>query len=153
MLVSRHTFFQEGAVLAKKRVFSKESAAAFGAASQAVYLCLADAKGLVFISGQLPIHPETGQIPDGIKAQTERALCNVEAVLRAAGTNFSRVMEITVFLASLQLVEEFEEVYRSFLAGWGVDGERVAFPARTMVKGLPADDRALLMIKATAYVK
>ncbi len=75
-----------------KKIISTENAPkAIGPYSQAVYF-----NGTLYISGQLPINPETGKMPEGIKAQTDQALKNVKAILEEAKFNLNDVVKSTV---------------------------------------------------------
>jgi 2-iminobutanoate/2-iminopropanoate deaminase len=80
---------------------------AIGPYSQAV-----TAGGFLFASGQIPLDPATMKVVEGdIKAQTERVLQNLAAVLEAGGTSFRRVVKTTVFLASMDDFAGMNEVY------------------------------------------
>jgi len=68
--------------------------------------------GLVFVSGQLPIDPTTGDKRVGsIEEQTERALRNVEAILKAAGSSLDKVLKVTVYISDISLWGRVNEVY------------------------------------------
>ena len=69
---------------------------------------------LVFVSGQGPIDPITHEVKGDIKAQTERMLENIKAILGAAGTNLLNVVSTTVYLTDLQNFEGMNEVYRKY---------------------------------------
>jgi len=69
---------------------------------------------LVFVSGQGPIDPETPEVRGDIKAQTERMLLNIKAILEAAGTSFKNVVSTTVYLTDLKDFEAMNEVYSRF---------------------------------------
>jgi 2-iminobutanoate/2-iminopropanoate deaminase len=86
---------------------------AIGPYSQAV-----KANGFVFLSGQIPLDPQTQQIVEGdIAAQTERVLENLKAIVEAAGSSIMRVVKTTVFLADMKDFAAMNEVYsRYFLA-------------------------------------
>ncbi|MBP5668201.1 MAG: reactive intermediate/imine deaminase, partial [Salinivirgaceae bacterium] len=72
-----------------KQIISTPNAPqAIGPYSQAV-----EANGFVFVSGQIPIVPATGQMPDGIEAQTEQVMRNIGAILEAAGLTYSNVVK------------------------------------------------------------
>lgn len=88
------------------------------------------ANGFVFTAGQIPVDPKTGEIPAGIQAQTHRSCQNVGAILEAAGTDFSKVVKTTCFLADMADFGEFNEVYAQYF---------VSKPARSCVaaKALP----------------
>lgn len=90
----------------------------------------------MFVSGQIPIDPATGQfVAGGIAEQTERVLQNLSAVLEAAGSSLDKVVKTTVFLADMQEFAQMNEVYAKFFTE--------APPARATVAaaGLPRDAR------------
>ena len=66
---------------------------------------------LVFCSGQIPVDPATGNIPEGITAQAEQSCRNVAAVLSAAGSDITKVVKTTCFLADMADFAAFNEVY------------------------------------------
>ena len=73
-----------------------------------------EANGFVFTSGQMPVDPATGTVPEGIRAQAERSCKNVGAILEAAGTGFDRVIKTTCFLADMGDFAAFNEVYATY---------------------------------------
>jgi 2-iminobutanoate/2-iminopropanoate deaminase len=84
--------------------------AAIGPYSQAIR-----AGGLVFVSGQIPIEPATGQVvAGGIAAQAERVLASLQAILEASGSRMDRVVKTTVYLTDLGAFPEVNEVYARF---------------------------------------
>ena len=85
---------------------------------------------LVFCSGQIPVDPATGDIPEGIAAQAEQSCQNVAAVLAAAGSDLTKVVKTTCFLADMGDFAAFNEVYAKHF---------VSKPARSCcaVKTLP----------------
>lgn len=89
-----------------------------------------EANGFVITSGQIPVDPATGTVPEGIAAQAEQSCKNVGAILEAAGTGFDRVIKTTCFLADMGDFAAFNEVYAKFFA---------SRPARSCVavKALP----------------
>lgn len=66
---------------------------------------------LVFCSGQIPVDPATGLIPEGITAQAEQSCKNVTAVLAAAGTDCTKVIKTTCFLSDMANFSAFNEIY------------------------------------------
>jgi 2-iminobutanoate/2-iminopropanoate deaminase len=99
--------------------------------------------GLVFVAGQLPIDPQRpGVIPEGIEAQTERAMGNVAAILQAAGSGLPRLLSVTVYLSDLSLWGRVDETYARLM------GEHR--PARAVVPTAPLHYGALLEISAIA---
>lgn len=97
--------------------------------------------GLVFTSGQIPIDPQTGKMPDGIAAQAEQSCKNVLAILNAAGTSAEKVIKTTCYLNDMSDFSAFNEVYARYF---------VSKPARSCiaVKALPKG--ALCEIEAIA---
>ena len=106
-------------------ISTKDAPAAIGPYSQGM-IC----GNLVFCSGQIPVDPATGAIAEGITAQAERSCRNVGAVLAAAGTDLTKVVKTTCFLADMADFAAFNEVYARFF---------VSKPARSCcaVKTLP----------------
>ena len=72
---------------------------------------------LVFCSGQIPVDPATGNIPEGITAQAERSCKNVAAVLKAAGSDLTKVIKTTCFIADMADFAAFNEVYAKYFTG------------------------------------
>lgn len=88
-------------------VSTNDAPAAIGPYSQAIV-----ANGFVFTAGQIPLDPSTMKVVEGgITEQTERVLQNLEAILTAAGSSFSRVVKTTCFLANLDDFPAFNAVY------------------------------------------
>lgn len=103
------------------------------------------AGNLVFISGQIPMDPETGSIKKGdITVQARQALKNLGAVLSAAGAAFSDVVKVTVFLTDMQDFPEVNNVYKTYF--------EEPYPARSCVEvsSLPKD--AMIEIEAIAVL-
>ena len=75
------------------------------------------AGNLVFCSGQIPVDPATGNIPEGITAQAEQSCRNVAAVLAAAGADATRVIKTTCFIADMADFAAFNEVYAKYFTG------------------------------------
>ncbi len=123
----------------KRDVLTDEAPAPVGPYSQAI-----QAGGLVFVAGQIPIDPATGEMPEGIGAQTRRALLNVEAVVAAAGASLADVAKTTVFLQDLDDFGAMNAVYAEFFA--------VQPPARACVEVARLPKGALVEIEAVAVV-
>ena len=100
-----------------------------------------ETNGLVITSGQLPVNPETGDMPEGIAAQAEWSCKNVGAILEAAGTGFDKVIKTTCFLADMADFAAFNEVYAKFF---------VSKPARSCVAVKQLPKGALCEIEAIA---
>ncbi len=94
----------------KTIVQTDKAPAAIGPYSQAV-----KAGGFVFLSGQVALNPASGQVVEGdVRAQTERVLQNLQAVLAAAGSSLAEVVKTTVFLADMNDFAAMNEVYGRF---------------------------------------
>ncbi|MGC8794184.1 MAG: RidA family protein [Bryobacteraceae bacterium] len=124
-----------------KQIVSSEGAPrAIGPYSQAVLW-----QGLVFVSGQIPLDPATGQMVEGdIAAQTARVLDNLRAILEACGSSLERVLKTTVYLADLDDFPKMNEIYARYFPAEP--------PARATVQvfRLPRDAR--IEIEAIATV-
>lgn len=124
----------------KQTIATDAAPRAIGPYSQAVR-----AGGFVFVSGQLPMDPDTMELVDGdIAAQTEVALENLGAVLKAAGADFSHVVRATVYLADMNDFAAVNEVYARYF------GENAPARVAVEVARLPRDAR--VEIDAIAYV-
>lgn len=123
----------------KKELNSSKAPGAIGPYSQGVM-----AGNLVFVSGQLPINAETGEMPADIKAQTAQSIDNIKAVLAEAGATLDNVVKTTVFLADMSLFGAMNEVY--------AENFKAVYPARAAyaVKELPK--QALVEIEVIAVV-
>lgn len=124
----------------RERIQTENAPAAIGPYSQAI-----KANGFVFVSGQIPIDPATGEfVAGGIAEQTDRVLKNMAAVLEAAGSGLDQVVKTTVFLADMKEFSGMNDVYARFFSG--------PPPARATVAaaGLPRDAR--VEIEAVALV-
>ena len=111
-----------------KQVYTEQAPAALGPYSQAY-----KANGFVFISGQGGIDPAQGALVEGgVEAQTLQAMKNIEAILKEAGTDFSKVVKTTCFLADMGDFAKFNAIYAEYFT---------SKPARSCVavKTLPAN--------------
>ena len=121
----------------KKVISATAAPKAIGPYSQAI-----EAGGMIFLSGQLPIDPATGTMPEGIEAQTRQSFANIKAILAEAGCTVDHIVKTTVYLADMSLFAPMNEVYAQQFSG--------AFPARSAfaVKELPK--QALVEIEVIA---
>jgi len=122
----------------KEIINTKKAPGAIGPYSQAV-----KANGFVFVSGQLPINPETGEFPEGgVKEQTRQSLKNLQAILEADNLSFSDVVRTGVFLKNMEDFAAMNEVYGEFFTE--------KFPARVCVEVARLPKDALVEIEVTA---
>ncbi|WP_027938553.1 RidA family protein [Anaeroarcus burkinensis] len=125
----------------KKVICTKEAPGAIGPYSQAI-----EANGFVFVSGQTPLSPSTGEIvSDDVKAQTKQSLDNVKTILQARGLDVEHIVKTTIFLKDMNDFKVVNEVYANAFSG--------SYPARSCVEvaRLPKDVR--VEIEAIAVVK
>ena len=111
----------------KKIIYTDKAPAPIGPYNQAVA-----AGGFLFISGQICIKPDTGDMNNAdIQAETHQVMHNLKAVLQEAGMDFRNVVKTTIFLSDMALFSEVNEIYGKYFEG--------DFPARetVAVKGLP----------------
>ena len=97
--------------------------------------------GVVYTSGQIPVNPENGEIPEGITAQTEQSCKNIGAILQAAGAGYEQVFKTTCFLADMDDFAAFNEVYAKYF---------VSKPARSCVAVKELPKNVLCEIEAVA---
>ena len=111
----------------KKVMFTAKDPAAIGPYSQAI-----EANGMVFVSGQLPVDPATGEFaPGGVAEQTTQSFENIKSILAEAGLATANIVKTTVFLSDMALFAEMNGVYAKYFEG--------DYPARSAVavKALP----------------
>lgn len=104
----------------KTQIATEKAPGAIGPYSQAI-----DCGPFVFASGQIPIDPATGNIPEGITEQTRQSLSNVKAILEAAGLTMDNVVKTTVFMADMNDFTAMNAVYAKAFSA--------PFPARSAV--------------------
>jgi 2-iminobutanoate/2-iminopropanoate deaminase len=95
----------------KKIIHTEKAPKAIGPYSQAI-----EVNGMLFISGQVPVNPETGLIPEGITAQTEQVMKNIAAILNEAGYTFEEVVKSTCLLSDMANFKAMNEVYGKYYA-------------------------------------
>lgn len=96
--------------------------------------------GFAFTSGQIPVDPITGNIPEGIAAQAEQSCKNVGAVLEAGGVSFEKVFKTTCFLADMGDFAAFNEVYARYFIS---KPARSCVAVKTLPKGVLCEIEAI----------
>ena len=111
-----------------KEIHTDQAPAAIGPYSQAI-----QAGDFTYVSGQIPVNPETGNVAEGIEEQTHQVLKNIQAILTEAEADFSQVVKFTIYLASMDDFAIVNDIYGSYL--------QKPFPARATVEvsRLPKD--------------
>ena len=111
----------------KEIIYTNQAPEPIGPYSQAV-----KTGNLLFVSGQIPIDPATGNVVNGsVKEETIQVMKNLAAILQVSGSNFNAIVKTTIFLSDMALFAEVNEIYGSYFSG--------NYPARetVAVKGLP----------------
>lgn len=121
----------------KKAISTTKAPGAIGPYSQAI-----DVGSFVFISGQIPVNPGTGNIPEGITAQTAQSISNIKAILAEAGLSVDNVVKTTVFLANMGDFAAMNEVYAANFTS--------PFPARSAVAVKELPKQVLVEIEVIA---
>ncbi|MBY9079967.1 RidA family protein [Paenibacillus sp. HN-1] len=114
--------------MSKKQVSTDKAPGAIGPYSQAII-----AGNWVYTSGQLGLDPSTGELAEGVQAQAQQSLTNVQAILEEAGVSLDQVVKTTVFLKDMNDFAAVNEVYSTFF--------KEPYPARSAVEvaSLPKD--------------
>ncbi len=121
----------------KTQIATEKAPGAIGPYSQAI-----DCGPFVFASGQIPIDPATGNIPEGITEQTRQSLSNVKAILEAAGLTMDNVVKTTVFMADMNDFTAMNAVYAKAFSA--------PFPARSAVAVRTLPKNVLVEIEVIA---
>ena len=121
----------------KKVIATTNAPDAIGPYSQAI-----DTGSFVFISGQIPVNPATGEIPEGIEAQAAQSMANIKAILAEAGLTMDNVVKTTVFLADMSLFADMNKVY--------AENFTAPFPARSTVAVKELPKQVLVEIEVIA---
>jgi len=126
-------------VLMEKKIIKTDQAPApIGPYNQAVQV-----GNLLYVSGQIAIDPSTGSlVQETVAQETHQVMKNIQAVLAAAGSDFSKVVKTTIFLSDMALFSEVNDIYGSYFTG--------DYPARetVAVKGLPKNVRVEISVTA-----
>lgn len=124
-----------------KTVSTDKAPAAIGPYSQAKIA--EKGERFIFTSGQIPVNPATGEIPSGIAAQTRQSCENVQALLKEAGADMSKVIKTVCFLSDIADFAAFNEVYAEYF---------VSAPARSCVAVRDIPKGCLVEIEAIAVI-
>lgn len=123
--------------MSKSVLHTASAPAAIGPYSQAVKI-----GNIVFTSGQLGMNPATGELAQGVEAQTEQAMLNLGAILQEAGLSYANILKTTVFVQDLADFAKVNAVYQTFFEG--------DYPARSCVQVAALPKAALVEIECIA---
>ena len=101
-----------------------------------------DLGNMIFFSGQIPLNPQTGEMPEGIEAQTRQALDNVKGLLESQGLDFSHVVKTTVFLDNMGDFNTVNGIYAEYFTE--------PYPARSAVEVAKLPKGALIEVEIIA---
>ena len=121
----------------KTEIKTNNAPAAIGPYSQAI-----EANGFVFASGQIPVNPATGEIPEGVEAQAEQVMQNMTNLLAAAGTSMENVVKTCVFIQNMDDFAAINAIYAKYFP--------VPCPARSCVEVAKLPKGVLLEMEAIA---
>jgi len=125
--------------MTKHAILSQDAPAPIGPYSQAVRV-----GDWIFLSGQIPVDPHTGEvIAGGVGAQTRQVLQNLQAVLTAMGLNLDSIVKTTIYLTDLSAFAEVNEVYATYF--------HPPYPARATVQVSALPKSVQVEIEAIAY--
>jgi 2-iminobutanoate/2-iminopropanoate deaminase len=125
--------------MSKEVIFTDKAPKAIGPYSQAIKF-----GNILFISGQVPVNPATGELTGDIKVQTRQVLENIKSILAAAGASASDVVKTTVFLQNLDDFAAMNEIYCTYFPKKA--------PARSTVEVARIPRGALIEIEAIAFI-
>jgi len=100
---------------------------------------------LLFTAGQIPVNPGTGEVPEGIEAQTRQSLENVRAIVEAAGGSLGSILKVTIFMKNLQDYARINKVYSTYFEDLP--------PARSAVEVCRLPKDVLVEIEAVAELE
>lgn len=123
--------------MTKKIINTDQAPAAIGAYSQAV-----ETGGMLFISGQIPINPESNEIVKGVKKQTEQVLNNLREILNEANYSLAEVVKTEIFISDMDNFEAVNKIYSQYF--------KEDEPARSCVEVGKLPKNVLVEISATA---
>jgi 2-iminobutanoate/2-iminopropanoate deaminase len=125
----------------KTKITTNAAPPAIGTYSQAIRT-----GDLVFVTGQTGRDPNTGELENGLEAQTRRMLSNIEAILNAAGCSTEDIVKVTLILSNIRDFKAVDLLYANWLPGLGI----TAWPTRTAFGGVDLPAGALVMLEVVA---
>lgn len=123
----------------KEKIFAKQAPVEIGAYSNAI-----KCGNIIFVSGQLPVNPETGNVPKTIKEQTKQVIDNIRNILADAGASLDDVVKTTVYLQEMYLFSQMNDVYAAEF--------NEPYPARSSLAVKELAKGALVSLDVTAVI-
>ncbi len=122
-----------------KEIKTNKAPAAIGPYSQAIVT-----GDILFTSGQIPVNPDTGEIPEGAKAQANQVFINLKNLLEEAGTSIDNVVKTTIFIKDMEDFAEINEIYEKYFSR--------PYPARSCVEVARLPKDVLIEVEAIAKI-
>lgn len=122
-----------------KEIKTNKAPAAIGPYSQAIVT-----GDILFTSGQIPVNPDTGKIPDGAKAQANQVFTNLKNLLEEADTSLNNVVKTTIFIKNMEDFAEINEIYEKYFSR--------PYPARSCVEVARLPKDVLIEVEAIAKI-
>ena len=122
-----------------KEIVTKNAPMAIGPYSQAIIT-----NNTVFTSGQIPVNPQTGEIPDGVDAQARQVFENIKNLLEASGTSIGNVVKTTVFIQNMEDFAVINKIYEEYFTP--------PYPARSCVEASKLPKGVLIEVEAIAEI-
>ena len=122
-----------------KEIKTDKAPAAIGPYSQAIVT-----GNMVFTSGQIPVNPQTGEIPADIESQVHQVFTNIKGLLEAAGTSMSKVVKTTVFIKNMEHFAKINAIYETYFTA--------PYPARSCVEVARLPKDVLIEVEVIAEI-
>ncbi len=122
-----------------KEIKTNKAPAAIGPYSQAIVM-----GNMVFTSGQIPVNPQTGEIPADVEAQAHQVFTNIKGLLEDAGTSMDNVVKTTVFIKNMEHFAKINQVYETYFT--------TPYPARSCVEVARLPKDVLIEIEIIAEI-
>lgn len=123
----------------KEKIFARQAPVEIGAYSNAI-----KCGNIIFVSGQLPVNPETGTMPETIQEQTKQVIDNMRNILADAGASLDNVVKTTVYLQEMYLFSQMNDVYATEF--------NEPYPARTSIAIKEMTQGALVSLDVIAVL-
>lgn len=122
-----------------KEIITNKAPAAIGPYSQAVVT-----GNMIYTSGQIPVNPQTGEIPDGAVNQANQVFANIKNLLESAGTSIENIVKTTVFIKNMDDFAKINEVYEKYFTK--------PYPARSCVEVARLPKQVLIEVEVIAEI-
>lgn len=126
-------------IFGMKEIITKKAPMAIGPYSQAII-----SNNMVFTSGQIPVNPLTGEIPEDVDAQAKQVFENLKNLLEASGSGIEKVVKTTVFIQNMENFAAINKIYEEYFT--------TPYPARSCVEAAKLPKGVLIEVEAIAEI-